>query len=126
MNLTGRRDNEDLYTPEHQLHRSRLEALRQGLPHIARDVTQLVVDNPAQFALIGAGTIVLTRAAFRLVKPRNAVEALAVMVVLQLGLPKLALTAMEKEWLRFRIRDADGQLVPFDPRGVPGVVPQDT
>jgi hypothetical protein len=107
---------------ERRSFRGRAESLRQELPGAVAAITRVVADNPGQFALIAAGTMVATRAAFNLVKPRTALEALALAVVLQVGLPVLATRAIERGWLKFRTRDADGCLVPLavtrDPRPV--------
>lgn len=78
-------------------------------------MAQVVVDNPGQVAAVAAATIVLTRAAVNAVRPRTAVEGLALMLVLQLAVPKLAQLAVERGYLRFRVRDADGKLVPMVP-----------
>jgi hypothetical protein len=91
----------------------RIEQLREQLPGTVAKVTQVVVDNPGQFALITAGTVVLYRAALNLVRPRTPLEAAALLVVLQIGLPKLAMAAVDRGWLTFRIRDADGRLIPL-------------
>jgi hypothetical protein len=100
----------------------RAESFRQELPGAVAAITRVVADNPGQFALITAGAMVATRAAFSLVKPRTALEVLALAVVLQVGLPVLATTAVERGWLKFRTRDAAGCLVPLvvtrDPRPV--------
>lgn len=92
---------------------TRLEQLREDLPEAAANITQLVVDNPAQFALMTAGTIVIARAAFNIVRPRTLLEALALAVVLQIGLPQAALAAIDHGWLKFKVRDAHGCLVPM-------------
>jgi hypothetical protein len=94
---------------------ARVEEFRQNLPATMERVTQLVVDNPGQFALLVAGDIVLTRVVMNLVRPRTAAEGLAVMVVLAAGLPLLAGHAVSRGWLRFRVRDEDGNLVPLEP-----------
>jgi hypothetical protein len=107
--------DDDLTTPEHLLHGSRIEQLRVQVPVLAEKLTQLVVDNPAQFALLFAGGIVLGRVAGRMVRPRTALEGLALMTVLQAGVPLLATQAIERGWIRFKVRDEDGQLVPLIP-----------
>lgn len=91
----------------------RLEQLRDDLPDVAAGITQLVVDNPAQVALMTAGTVVIARAAFNIVRPRTVLEALALAVVLQIGLPRLASAALEHGWIKFKVRDAHGCLVPL-------------
>lgn len=92
---------------------SRLEQVRDRLPGAAAQLTQFVVDNPGQMVMIGAGTIVLTRAAFNLVRPRTALEALALFTLLQISLPHLAMLGIEKGWLNFKLRDPAGCLVPL-------------
>jgi hypothetical protein len=110
----GKLFDEDLATPEHLLHGiSRIEQLRQGLPEAVGRMAQVVADNPGQFALILAGTVVASQVAFNLMKPRSVGQALALMIVLNVGLPKLAAAAIERGWITFRVRDADGNLVPL-------------
>lgn len=92
-----------------------LDEVRDALPVIAGRVTELIVDNPAQFGLMIAGSMVATRVAMNLVRPRNAAEALALMVVLNVGLPALGMHAIRKGWLKFKIRDENGCLVPLEP-----------
>jgi hypothetical protein len=104
----GRMFEEDLTTPEHLLHGSRVEQLRVQVPALAEKITQLVVDNPAQFALLMAGGIVLGRAAVNIVRPRTGLEALALAAVLQAGVPLLASQVLERGWIRLRVRDEDG------------------
>lgn len=104
---------------------SRVEQLRVQVPVLAEKLTQLVVDNPAQFALLMAGGIVLGRAAANIVRPRTVLEALALMAVLQAGVPLLASQALERGWIRLRVRDEDGQLVPFIPgKMLPDAAPE--
>lgn len=115
----GGRFDEDLTAPEDELHAGPAERFRRTLPAAAAQVTQLVVDNPAQFALVIAGTVVTARAAFNIVRPRTPLEGLALMVVLQVGLPALATAAIDRGWLKFRVRDEDGNLIPLAPGDVP-------
>lgn len=93
---------------------SRLEHAREELPAAAAAVTQVLVDNPAQFVLIGAATLVATRALANLVKPRTPVQALAVFIVMQVGSQALIKKAISEGWLKFRIRDEEGHLVPLE------------
>lgn len=102
---------------------SRLEKYRREIPQGVKDVTQVVVDNPGQFALLLAGSVVIGRAAANIVRPRTALEALALMVVLQVGIPVLAAKAIGQGWIRLRVRDADGCLVPLAVRDDPGADP---
>lgn len=85
------------------------------LPELARATVQLAVDNPAQVGLVVAGSIVATRAALNIVRPRTPLEALALFVVLQVGVPVLATKAIEHGWLSLRVRDEAGRLVPLRP-----------
>jgi len=97
---------------------TRLEVIRRTLPGVAADVTELVVDNPATFAVIAASSLVATRVAVRIVRPRNLLEALALVLVLELTLPRLALVAVDRGWLPpIRVRDASGRLVPLGELG---------
>lgn len=105
--------DEDLTTPEHLLHTGPAARLLQRLPGAVGGITQVIVDNPGQFALVTAASIVLTRAAVNLVRPRTAIEGLALLVLLQLLLPRLATAAVEHGWITFRIRTPDGRLVPL-------------
>ena len=91
----------------------RLADARDDAPAAAAAMVRLVLDNPGQFAVITAATIVATKTAFRIVQPRTALEALALLVVLELAIPKLAMTAIDRGWLTIRIRDAHGCLVPL-------------
>ncbi len=91
----------------------RFDNLLQRLPGGMSAMTQIIVDNPGQIALFTAATIVITRAVVNLVRPRTAVEGLALLVVLELALPRLAMAAVEHGWITFRIRTPDGRLVPL-------------
>lgn len=90
-----------------------IRSVLEHAPENAAAVTQVLLDNPAQFAALGAGTIVAVRIAGNLMRPRTALEALALMAILQLVIPKLAMTAIDRGWLTFRVRTPDGRLVPL-------------
>jgi hypothetical protein len=90
----------------------RLEAARRRLPEIAGEMVQVVVDNPGQFLVMGAGALVLTRMAANLMRPRTLLEAIALMITCQAAGTFLAVKAMENGLLQFRLRDADGKLLP--------------
>lgn len=92
----------------------RIEQARQELPAAAAKFAQIVVDNPGQFVFVAAGALVIGRAAMNIVRPRTAAEALALMLVLQLGTPKLIELAIARGWLKFRVRDEEGHLVPLE------------
>jgi hypothetical protein len=93
---------------------SRLEHAREELPAAVATAAQLIVDNPAQFVLVGAAAMVATRAVMNLVKPRTPAQALAVFIVLQAGIPVVLRKAIGEGWLKFRIRDDEGHLVPLE------------
>lgn len=101
----------------------RIERYRRAIPEAVAGLTEIVVDNPGQCTLLLAGSVVLSRAAFRIVQPRTALQGLALAVVLQVGIPALATQAMERGWLRLRVRDADGCLVPLAVKNDPGADP---
>lgn len=91
----------------------RFDDARQAAPAAAAAAVQVIVDNPAQFAVMTAATIVLARTAVRVMRPRSALELLALMVVLEVTLPRLAMAAIDRGWMTIRIRDVDGRLVPL-------------
>jgi hypothetical protein len=96
----------------------RLYQFRRELPGAVAKVTEFVADNPAQVALIVAGTIVLTAAGRNIARPKTIVEVLALQAVLTAAAPLAVHTAVERGWLKFRVRDQHGALVPaFDPEG---------
>lgn len=89
---------------------SKLGRIREELPGLAHDVTQIVADNPGQFALIIAGTIVASRAAQNIVRPQTFVEAAALMLVLNAGLAAAAAKLIKSGVLQFQVRSEDGTL----------------
>jgi hypothetical protein len=89
--------------------------LLEDAPEGAAVITQTIIDNPGPIAVVGAGAIVATRIAVRAMRPRTGLEAIALIVLLQLTLPKLAGLAVERGWLTFRVRDCEGRLVPLVP-----------
>lgn len=99
---------------------SRIENYRREIPKTVTAMTQVVVDNPGQFALMTAGAFVIGSAARNIVKPKSAVEALALAVVLQVGLPALAVRAAERGWIKLRVRDQHGCLIPLAVENDPG------
>lgn len=96
----------------------RVEQGRRTAPAMAAVLTEILVDNPAPFALVAAGGIVLGRAALSIVRPRNMLEALAVLAVVEFATPVLIRKAIDAGYLRFRIRNELGELVPFIPPGL--------
>lgn len=93
----------------------RIELARRDVPAAAARLAQVVVDNPGQLAIVAAVTLVAGRAAMNLVRPRTPIEALALLVTLELGMGKGVQLAIDRGWLNFRIRDEAGQLVPLCP-----------
>ena len=92
----------------------RLDDARRQAPAAAAAAAQLVVDNPAQFAVLTAAAIVLTKTAFRIVRPRSLLEAAALLLVLEVAAPRLVTAAIDRGWVTIRIRDAHGCLVPLE------------
>jgi hypothetical protein len=94
----------------------RLYQFRRELPGAVAKITEFVADNPGQVALIVAGTIVLATAARNVARPKTVVEVLALQAVLTAAAPLAVHAAIERGWLKFRVRDHHGCLVPaFDP-----------
>jgi hypothetical protein len=87
-----------------------VERARRRVPEAVRDVTQVVVDNPGQVAVVFAGTVVLTRVLANLMRPRGPLEFLALAVTCQVAGTFLAARAVDAGLLRFRVRGPDGEL----------------
>jgi hypothetical protein len=93
---------------------SRADHVRENLPEAVKTLTQIVVDNPGQFVLLGSGALVFGRALANLVKPRTPLEALALFVFAEAAGAYLAKQAVDRGILRFKVRDANGCLVPLE------------
>jgi hypothetical protein len=91
----------------------RLGELRNAAPEAVSRAARIIVDNPGQMAVMAAACIVAAQVAGNVMRPRTAVQAVALAIVLQVGMGKLAAAAVERGWLEFKIRDDDGHLVPF-------------
>jgi hypothetical protein len=89
----------------------RVDAMRRELPFRMQQLTQFVVDNPGQIAIIGASTLVACMAARNICKPRNLVEVLALMAVLDVGACLAVGQIVKNDWLNLKVRDEDGKLV---------------
>lgn len=89
----------------------RLAELREAAPDAAAAVVRAVADNPGQMVLICAASMVAARAAGNLVRPRTGIQALALCVVLSAGMGKLTTVAIDRGWIDFRVRGADGEPV---------------
>jgi hypothetical protein len=92
--------------------RPRGERIRRTVPELAARMTQLVVDNPWQVALLLAGAITVTTAARNIVRPRTALEALALAAVLEAGCVYGTGYVITAGVIPFRVRDEHGELVP--------------
>ena len=91
--------------------RSQLAQLREELPDGMKYVTQFVLDNPVGVGVTVAGTLVVSRIGFNLVKPRSAVQGVALLVVLNMLTPWLLKQAIERGVISFRLRDGEGGFV---------------
>ena len=88
-----------------------LAQLREELPGAAKVMTQFVVDNPVGVSVTVAGTLVVSRIAVNLVKPRSALQASALLVVLYALTPWLLRQAVERGVISFKLRDGEGGFV---------------
>ena len=89
---------------------AKLENARETLPESIGSAARVIVDNPKEFAVVAAGSFVLTRIACNAVQPRNPFEAGAVFLVSQLACVYLFGKAVDKGVLNFRLRDENGKL----------------
>lgn len=87
-----------------------VEQARRRVPEAVREITQVVVDNPGQVAVIFAGTVVMTRVVANLMRPRGPLEFLALAITCQAAGTFLAAKAVDAGLLRFRVRGPDGEL----------------
>lgn len=92
-----------------------LERIRERLPEGIAAAARVIVDNPGPFALLVAGDVVLMRILANLVKPKTPAQGAAVMVVSLAALPLLNRQAVERGWVKLRVRDENGDLVPYRP-----------
>jgi uncharacterized membrane protein HdeD (DUF308 family) len=90
-----------------------IDTFREKLPETIYGVAQVVADNPGQMALCVAGGIVGARMMANLVQPRNGMQALATLTVCVALGSLLTEQAIKRGILKFRVRDADGKLVPL-------------
>jgi hypothetical protein len=89
-----------------------IERVRHRVPEVVREVTQVVVDNPGQVAVVFAGSLVMTRVMANLMRPRSPLEFLALVITCQAAGTYLAARAVETGLLRFRVRGPDGEFLP--------------
>ena len=92
----------------------RLEDFRRDVPGAAGVLVGLVVDNPAQFAMVASGAYVVTRALARVVRPYG-VAGYMMTAAASYGVCWWLLgEARRRGVLVFRVRDSDGELVTLD------------
>lgn len=89
----------------------RLEAARKRAPEVAGGLVGLVVDNPAQFAMITAGSYVVTRMMARAVRPYGPVGVLMTAAASYGVCWWLLGEAQRRGVLEFRVRAPNGELV---------------
>jgi hypothetical protein len=89
----------------------RLEAARRRAPELAGGLVGLVVDNPAQFAMITAGSYVVTRMMARAVRPYGPAGVLMTAAASYGVCWWLMAEARRRGILEFRVRDPHGELV---------------
>lgn len=98
---------------------SRIEQAREQLPEMIGAAARIVADNPKEFGVVIAGSVVLARVMVNLVRPRNLFQAVCTMAICDLIAVAAVGEAAKRGYLRFQVRDADGALIPWKP-AVPG------
>ena len=97
-----------------------IEKFRAETPEQVRVMAQLVLDNPRELALVGAGSIVVSKILLNAVRPRGLLEGLAVIVVASMLCGAGGAELVRRGYLNFKVRDQAGCLVPLrdrDPEG---------
>lgn len=79
--------------------------LRESLPVAIGRAAELVVDNPGQAALIFAAGITFAAAARNIVRPRTALEALSLALVVEVVTFYGTARAVEAGWIPIKVRD---------------------
>lgn len=92
---------------------SHLDAVLQRAPEVAGRVAQVIVDNPAPLALTAAGAMVATRILANAMKPRGLLEFAALWLTCNALCSWGTTELIERGILKFRVRDADGKLIPL-------------
>lgn len=92
---------------------SRVQEWREDLAAGFVQAAAVVADNPGQTAMLLAGTVVVTRAAVNLVRPRTPFQALCLMLVLNVGITKAAVIAAERGVMTWYTRDENGDRIPI-------------
>lgn len=87
---------------------SRLDEVREQLPGAARRAAEFAIDNPGPVAVTLAGMFVVNQLAFRAVRPRTPVAALALAVVLYAAEPWAVEQLVRRGVIKFAIRDPHG------------------
>jgi hypothetical protein len=88
-----------------------LARLRETLPEGMKHLTQFVLDNPVPVGVTAAGAVVMVRIGSNVVRPRTAVQASALAVVLYFVTPWLLRKAIERGVISFKFRDGEGGFV---------------
>ncbi len=89
----------------------RLGETRENLPEMIGGMARVVIDNPREFAIVGATGYVTTRALMNLVRPRGPAGDLATAVIGYALSTVMLKAARDRGYLVFRVRDLDGNLV---------------
>lgn len=96
----------------------RLQAGMDALPQIIGEVTQVVADNPKEFGLIVAGSVVGARIMTNLVRPRTLFQAVCTAAITEVLLIAALGEAKKRGLITLRFRGPDGKLYdPGMPRG---------
>ena len=85
---------------------SGLARARARAPEAARQLVQVVADNPGQCALLGAGGYVAAGLAVRAFRPRNLLDLVALAIVLDAATGWATARLIESGFIKLRIRDA--------------------
>lgn len=83
---------------------SRLDEVRDRLPGAASVATRFALDNAGPVAITLAGMLVLNQLAYRAVRPRTPVQALALAVVLIAAEPVMVQELVKRRVLKFTVR----------------------
>lgn len=97
---------------------TRLEEVRQKLPAAVGLATELICDNPAQFAIIASGSFCVARIFGHLVRPRTPLQALLTATAAWATCRVLLAEASSRGLLVIKVRDLDGNLVPVGELGL--------
>ena len=91
----------------------KLDETREKLPEAIGEIARIVIDNPVQFAAIGAGSWVTASILMNLVKPRGIVGCASTGFIAYLASLFIMTEAKKRGLLVIRVRDENGCLVPL-------------